>query len=59
MPISWNSNLFSVGSEIIDFQHQQLVLQINQLYDRCTKQGDTQILGNILDQLEQYIAHNF
>jgi hemerythrin len=57
--ISWDRSLYTVGSEIIDYQHQQLVLQINQLYDAYIKHVDTKLLGNILDQLEHYIAYHF
>lgn len=57
--VSWDNNKYSVGSKIIDYQHKQLVLHINQLYDAYMKHYDIYTLGNILDQLEQYIEYHF
>ena len=57
--ISWNNNLYSVGSALIDCQHEQLVLQINQLHDAYMKHCDLQLLGSILDHLQQYIEYHF
>lgn len=57
--ITWDNNLYSVGSAIIDYQHKQLVLHINQLYDAYMKKSELAVIDNILEQLEAYIGYHF
>lgn len=57
--ITWDSDLYSVGSPVIDYQHKQLVLLINQLYDAYMKKHELEIINTILEQLEAYIRYHF
>lgn len=59
MPISWNPNLFKIGIEQIDQQHQGLFDALNKLYDSGKEGQENQEMIRIMDYLGEYVVEHF
>ncbi len=58
MSIQWSSGL-SVGHDLIDEQHQELIRQINLLLDACNQGKGAQTVSQIVAFLEDYVVNHF
>lgn len=58
MPLMWSKYL-EVGIPEIDQQHQQLIEQMNILYDAIMKNKAKEEITNILNFLNKYVAEHF
>ena len=56
--IEWKDE-FSVGISSIDAQHTKLIQIINKLYDGMMRGSGRNILGSVLDELDQYTKTHF
>jgi hemerythrin len=58
--ISWNDNL-SVGIELIDNQHKNLITLTNQLYQACTRGGDKREVAfkDVMSGMVNYVRIHF
>jgi hemerythrin len=58
--ISWNDNL-SVGIELIDNQHKNLIALTNQLFQACTRGGDTResAFKDVMNGMVNYVRIHF
>src|SRR5690554_2240620 len=58
MTIEWNTSL-SVGIKELDDQHKTLFKQINQLIDACHLNKGPEVIGQVLDFLDDYARGHF
>jgi hemerythrin len=58
--VSWSENL-SVGIELIDNQHKNLVAMTNQLFQACTRGGDKReaVFKETMSRMVEYIRVHF
>lgn len=55
---TWNDS-YSVGVKELDYQHQQLINMLNELYEAMQAQKASDILGSILMKLVNYTKTHF
>ncbi len=58
LSLRWSDSL-SVGHELIDEQHQELIRQINLLLEACNQGKGAQTVNEIVAFLEDYVVHHF
>ena len=52
----WSEEI-SVGDELLDSQHRQLLLQVNKLLEAMLE-GDVEVINNVIDFLDTYISQH-
>lgn len=57
--IKWDNELFSVGVEFIDNQHQQLINYINDLSKAIEASKESEIIDALFEQLYDYTKYHF
>lgn len=57
--IKWDNELFSVGVEFIDNQHQQLINYINDLSKAIEAYKESEIIDTLFEQLYDYTKYHF
>lgn len=56
--IEWQEN-FSVGNELIDFQHKKIIEIINKFYNAFLNASAVTILSDILSEMIEYANYHF
>lgn len=56
--MEWDDKL-SVGVQLIDSEHQQLIRMVNELHDAVRANRGKEVLGKVLDGLIAYTASHF
>ncbi|MDH4121535.1 MAG: bacteriohemerythrin [Deltaproteobacteria bacterium] len=58
MAVLWRNDL-SIGVELIDNQHKELFVRINNLLDACTQGKGAEEVGSVIKFLEDYVVTHF
>ena len=58
MPVYWTSDL-EVGVPLIDQQHQQLFVKLNDLLEACQQRHGREMIGKVMKFLEYYVMFHF
>ncbi|MDH4224609.1 MAG: bacteriohemerythrin [Deltaproteobacteria bacterium] len=58
MAVLWRNDL-AIGVDLIDAQHKELFVRINQLLDACTQGKGSEEVGGVIKFLEDYVVTHF
>ncbi len=57
--IKWNDNIYSVGNDVIDNEHKELIQIINKLFNAFSEGKAEDIVPEIIKELSNYTQNHF